>query len=102
MTAPERLERLMVNSYGDFGRMIDVTTVALASLSPRRRLLSMWPGNWIPQRQPTCLSLTRAERAWARGIDCQCAMEPAAAATWRHADDGARIENASCRPYCHT
>jgi hypothetical protein len=39
MTAPERLERLMVTSSRDFGGTIDVTTVALASLSPRPALI---------------------------------------------------------------
>lgn len=36
MTVPERLERRMGESFGDFGRMVDVTTVELGSLAPRR------------------------------------------------------------------
>jgi hypothetical protein len=39
MTAPEHLERCIFTSSRDFGRMIDVTTFALESLSPRPTII---------------------------------------------------------------
>jgi hypothetical protein len=39
MSLPERFERLMLKSPGDFGRLVDVSTVALESLSPRPALI---------------------------------------------------------------
>jgi hypothetical protein len=39
MSLPERFERLMLKSPGDFGRLVDVSAVALESLSPRPALI---------------------------------------------------------------
>ena len=39
MTAPERLERRFVRAPGDFGRLLDVAAVPLASLSHRPRII---------------------------------------------------------------
>ena len=98
MPAPERLERRFVRAPGDFGRLVDVAAVPLASLSHRPRIIIDVTGQPDPAADDLPVLSSRAERAADRACHRRRTVEPAAAATGRATGAGTQLEDVA---WCH-